>query len=225
MAPKFENDWQIILQEEFEKDYYQKLRRQLKNEYRSHPVYPAMDQIFNALHYTSYQDTKVLLLGQDPYHGENQAHGLCFSVSGDQPVPPSLKNIYKELRDDLGCSIPNHGYLKKWADQGVLMLNAVLTVRAGQAASHKKIGWELFTDRIIDLLNQKEEPVVFLLWGNFAQSKASLIDNPRHLILRSPHPSPLSANRGFFGSRPFSKVNHFLQQHHIEPIDWCIDYR
>ncbi|HAE61035.1 MAG TPA: uracil-DNA glycosylase [Eubacteriaceae bacterium] len=223
MSVKLKNDWNEKLSAEFEKDYYRKLRSILKKEYETYKIYPPMDDIFNALHYTSFKDAKVLILGQDPYHGPNQAHGLCFSVSPKVSVPPSLQNIYKELKSDLGLKIPNNGYLKKWADQGVLLLNAVLTVRAGVAASHSKIGWHEFTDHIISLLNEKEDPVVFILWGKYAQSKESLITKKHHLIIKSPHPSPLSANRGFFGSRPFSQTNIFLKSHGIEEIDWQIE--
>ena len=223
MTVFFENDWQTVLSDEFQKEYYIKLRNQLIKEYKEHCVYPNMYDIFNALHLTAYNDTKAVIIGQDPYHNEGQAHGLCFSVQKDIDIPPSLKNIYKELKDDLGYDIPKHGYLAKWAEQGVLMLNAVLTVRAHQAASHKKLGWEHFTDRIISLLNDKNEPVVFILWGAFAQSKEPLITNPKHLIIKSAHPSPLSASRGFFGSKPFSKTNSFLTANGIEPIDWRID--
>ena len=223
MTVFFENDWQTILSDEFNKEYYIELRNQLIKEYKEHLVYPDMYDIFNALHLTAYSDTKAVIIGQDPYHNEGQAHGLCFSVQKDIDIPPSLKNIYKELKEDLGYDIPNHGYLVKWAEQGVLMLNAVLTVRAHQAASHKKLGWEHFTDQIISLLNKKSEPVVFILWGAFAQSKEPLITDPKHLIIKSPHPSPLSASRGFFGSKPFSKTNSFLVANGIKPIDWQID--
>ncbi len=223
MTVFFENDWQTILSDEFQKEYYIELRNQLIKEYKEHRIYPNMYDIFNALHLTAYSDTKAVIIGQDPYHNEGQAHGLCFSVQKDIDIPPSLKNIYKELKDDLGYDIPNHGYLVKWAEQGVLMLNAVLTVRAHKAASHKKLGWEHFTDRIISLLNEKDEPVVFILWGAFAQSKEALITNPKHLIIKSPHPSPLSASRGFFGSKPFSKTNSYLVANGIKPIDWQID--
>lgn len=223
MTVFFENDWQSVLSDEFQKGYYIELRDKLIKEYKEHRVYPNMYDIFNALHLTAYNDTKAVIIGQDPYHNEGQAHGLCFSVQKDIDIPPSLKNIYKELKDDLGYDIPSHGYLVKWAEQGVLMLNAVLTVRAHQAASHKKLGWEHFTDRIISLLNDKNEPVVFILWGAFAQSKEPLITNPNHLIIKSAHPSPLSASRGFFGSKPFSKTNSFLTANGIEPIDWRID--
>lgn len=182
-----------------------------------------MYDIFNAFHYTSYSDTKVCIIGQDPYHGPGQAHGLCFSVKPEVKVPPSLQNIYKELKSDLGCTIPNHGYLKKWTEQGVLLLNAVLTVRAGQAASHRGKGWEQFTDYVIRQLNEREKPVVFMLWGNFAISKSDMITNSQHHIIKSPHPSPLSANRGFFGSRPFSKANAFLTENGFSPVDWQIE--
>ncbi|MBF7096034.1 uracil-DNA glycosylase [Alkalibacter mobilis] len=223
MGVDFENDWKDILSEEFGKEYYKNLRSILKAEYGNHRVFPPKNDIFNALHYTSYKDTKVLILGQDPYHGENQAHGLCFSVNPSIRIPPSLINIYKELQQDLGCYIPNNGYLKKWADQGVLLLNAVLTVRSSSPGSHGKIGWNQFTDNIISLLNKKSDPVVFILWGNYARSKKSLITNPIHLVLESAHPSPLSASRGFFGSRPFSKTNAFLKANGSKEIDWQIE--
>lgn len=222
MAAKFENDWQGLLAPEFEKEYYLKLRAVLKNEYRQREIFPKADEIFSALHYTAYQDIKAVIIGQDPYHGEGQAHGLCFSVGRDVTIPPSLVNIYKELNDDLDIAPPNHGYLKKWADEGVLLLNAILTVRAHKAASHHGIGWETFTDHIISLVNQREKPAVFILWGAFAGSKAALVTNPQHLIIKSPHPSPLSAHRGFFGSKPFSKTNDFLSKNGIAPIDWAI---
>lgn len=223
MAVKFDNDWNNYLKNEFESDYYQKLRKELIEEYKKYTVYPNMYDIFNALFLTSYQDTKVVILGQDPYHNEGQAHGLSFSVKPDIDIPPSLQNIFKELHDDLGIKIPNNGYLVKWAEQGVLLLNAVLTVRAHIAASHRKLGWEQFTDRIITLLNERHDPVVFVLWGAFAQSKEILITNKTHLILKSPHPSPLSASRGFFGCRHFSKTNDFLICNGKEPIDWQIE--
>ncbi len=217
------NDWQDLLKDEFEKDYYLKLRSFLADEYKTKTIYPDMYDIFNALNYTQNKDVKVVILGQDPYHGPNQAHGLSFSVKPNVTIPPSLVNIYKELNSDLGCSIPNNGYLKKWSDQGVMLLNTVLTVRAGQANSHKKIGWEYFTDKIISLLNDKENPIVFILWGKNAQSKLNIIKNPKHFILKSVHPSPLSAHRGFFGSKPFSKTNEFLISTGKEPIDWQIE--
>lgn len=222
MGITFNNDWNTPLQQEFQKDYYRKLRRFLIKEYKTQVIYPGMYDIFNAYHYTSYSGTKVCIIGQDPYHGPNQAHGLCFSVKPEVAVPPSLQNIYKELYDDCGCPIPNHGYLKHWTDEGVLMLNAVLTVRAGQAASHKGKGWEQFTDHTITLLNLRKDPVVFILWGAFAQSKTALITNPQHYIIKSAHPSPLSAHRGFFGSRPFSRANVFLESIGKTPIDWAI---
>lgn len=218
----FKNDWEEPLQQEFTKDYYLNLRHHLIQEYKTHTIYPDMYDIFNAFHFTSYSGTKVCIIGQDPYHGPGQAHGLCFSVKPEVSIPPSLRNIYKELHDDLGCPIPNHGYLKHWTDEGVLLLNAILTVRAGQAASHHGLGWEHFTDQVIELLNAREKPVVFILWGSFAQSKIPMITNPQHAIIKSPHPSPLSANRGFFGSKPFSRANHFLEQVGIEPVDWAI---
>lgn len=217
------NDWQNLLEDEFRKDYYLKLRGFLINEYKTKTIYPDMYDIFNALHYTAYRDVKVVILGQDPYHGPNQAHGLSFSVKPGVPAPPSLVNIYKELRDDLGCYIPNNGYLKKWTDQGVLLLNTVLTVRAGDANSHQNMGWEHFTDKIISFLNDREDPIVFILWGKNAQSKLSIINNQRHYIIKSVHPSPLSSMRGFFGSKPFSKANNFLVSIGKEPIDWQIE--
>jgi uracil-DNA glycosylase len=217
------NDWENLLEEEFKKDYYLRLRKFLINEYRTRIIYPNMYDIFNALHYTAYKDVKVVILGQDPYHGPNQAHGLSFSVKPGVPAPPSLMNIYKELHDDLGCYIPNNGYLKKWTDQGVMLLNTVLTVRAGEANSHKDMGWEHFTDKVISLLNEREDPIVFILWGKNAQSKLSIINNPKHFIIKSVHPSPLSANRGFFGSKPFSRANNFLVSIGKEPIDWQIE--
>lgn len=223
MKKIFDNDWEELLKTEMEKDYYQSLRAFLIKEYKSKTIYPDMFSIFNALHYTSYSDTKVLILGQDPYHGEKQAHGLAFSVNPGMRIPPSLINIYKELSSDLGCYIPNNGHLKKWTDQGVLLLNTSLTVVANQANSHSKIGWEIFTDRIIELLNEREDPLVFILWGNNAKSKERLISNNRHHIIKSVHPSPLSANRGFFGSRPFSKTNNILIDIGKTPIDWQIE--
>lgn len=217
------NDWQCLLEDEFEKDYYLKLRSFLANEYRTKTIYPDMYDIFNALHYTEYRNVKVVILGQDPYHGPNQAHGLSFSVKLGVPVPPSLNNIYKELNSDLSCYVPTNGYLKKWADQGVMLLNTVLTVREGQANSHKNIGWEHFTDKIISLLNHREDPIVFILWGKNAQSKLSIINNTKHCIIKSVHPSPLSVYGGFFGSRPFSRTNDFLASIGKEPIDWQIE--
>lgn len=223
MRQILKNDWNELLKDEFSKDYYLSLREFLKNEYTTKIIYPDKYDIFNALHYTSYKDVKVVILGQDPYHGPNQAHGLSFSVSPGVKIPPSLLNIYKELNSDLGCYIPNNGYLKKWADQGVLLLNTSLTVRAGEANSHKNKGWDIFTDKIISLINKKTDPVVFLLWGNNAINKKKLITNKQHLILSSTHPSPLSASRGFFGSKPFSKINKFLVSVNKAPIDWQIE--
>ena len=223
MAANLGNDWQELLAPEFEKDYYKKLRHFLAEEYRRTAVYPDMYEIFSTLQCTSYKDVKVVILGQDPYHEPGQAHGFSFSVKPGIEIPPSLQNIYKELASDLGCSVPATGYLKKWADQGVLMLNAVLTVRAHQANSHRGMGWEQFTDRIISLLNEREDPVVFLLWGRNAREKKALITAPQHLVLEAAHPSPLSAYNGFFGCRHFSKTNEFLRAHGKEPIDWQIE--
>lgn len=216
------NDWQTYLQEEFTKPYYKSLRQFLKQEYMTKTIYPHMKDIFNALHYTPFERVKVVILGQDPYHGPNQAHGLSFSVQPGVAQPPSLVNIFTELQNDLGFPTPNHGHLVHWAKQGVLLLNTVLTVRAGQAHSHRNKGWEQFTDRVIETLNMKEHPVVYILWGRAAQNKISLIDTNKHEIITSPHPSPLSAHRGFFGSKPFSRTNELLLKHQLEPIDWQI---
>ena len=217
------NDWLGPLTPEFRKPYYAKLYQTIREEYNSRQIFPNADDIFNAFSFTPLSDVKAVILGQDPYHNDGQAHGLCFSVKPDVDVPPSLVNIYKELNEDLGCYIPNHGYLKKWADQGVLLLNTVLTVRAHQANSHRGIGWEEFTDAAIRVLNEQDRPIVFILWGRPAQTKKAMLNNPKHLILEAPHPSPLSAYRGFFGSRPFSKTNEFLKQHGVAPIDWQIE--
>lgn len=217
------NDWDEILKDEFKKEYYQRLRVFLVEEYRHHTIYPDMYDIFNALRYTAYKDVKVVILGQDPYHGPNQAHGLCFSVKKGVTPPPSLMNIYQELHEDLGCTIPDHGELIKWCRQGVLLLNTVLTVRRGQANSHRGKGWEILSDEIIRKLNERKEPIVFLLWGRNAQEKKNLITNPAHLILACSHPSPFSADYGFFGCRHFSKANTFLKSHDMEPIDWQIE--
>lgn len=214
------NDWLDSIKGEFAKPYYKELYTFVKDEYNTKEIFPPADDIFNAFHFTPLSKVKVLLLGQDPYHNYHQAHGLSFSVLPGVEPPPSLVNIFKELHDDLGCTIPPHGCLKHWAEQGVLLLNTVLTVREHQANSHQGIGWERFTDHIIELLNQRAQPMVFILWGRPAQSKQPMITNPHHLVLTSSHPSPLSAYRGFFGSRPFSKVNHFLTEHGMEPIDW-----
>ena len=216
----FKNDWGQYLKEEMAQPYYRQLRQFLIGEYSTKQVYPDMYSIFNALHYTSYADTKVLILGQDPYHEPGQAHGLSFSVQPNVPPPPSLVNIFKELETDLGCTVPNNGCLEPWARQGVLLLNTVLTVQAHRANSHRDKGWEIFTDKIISLLNQREKPVAFILWGSPARRKKAMITNPQHFIVESTHPSPLSAYRGFFGSRPFSKVNKFLESVGEEPINW-----
>ena len=214
------NDWDSLLQEEFQKSYYLNLREFLKTEYFTKKIYPPMNDIFNALVYTSYKDARVVILGQDPYHGEGQAHGLCFSVKRGTPLPPSLKNIFKELDDDLGIAAPPSGELIGWARQGVLLLNTTLTVREGMPQSHKGKGWETLTDKIISLMNEKQEPVVFILWGGNARVKKSLITNPSHLVLECAHPSPLSAFAGFFGSKHFSRANAFLTEKGLAPIDW-----
>lgn len=218
------NDWLEAIRPEFSKPYYKELFEFVKGEYSRVTVYPPADDIFNAFHFTPLSQVKVLILGQDPYHNVHQAHGLSFSVPSDQPdIPPSLKNIYKELQEDLGCRIPNNGYLKKWADQGVFLLNTVLTVQAHQANSHQGKGWEKFTDAVIQAVNAQDRPVVYLLWGRPAQSKIPMLTNPKHLILKAPHPSPLSAHRGFFGCRHFSQANEFLERNGVEPIDWQIE--
>ncbi|MDR1774287.1 MAG: uracil-DNA glycosylase [Clostridioides sp.] len=216
------NDWDELLGDEFKKDYYLKLRKFLIDEYKTNTIYPNPYKIFEALKLTSYKDTKVLILGQDPYHEERQANGLAFSVESDVAIPPSLRNIYKELNSDLGCYIPNNGVLTSWAQQGVLLLNTVLTVRAHQANSHKNIGWEILTDKIIEILNQREDPVIFVLWGANARKKNILINTQKHFILESPHPSPLSANRGFFGCKHFSKINNILAENNKNAINWQI---
>lgn len=218
-----DNDWLEPMNGEFRKPYYKKLYETVKKEYETRTVYPAPDDIFNAFAFTPLSKVKVVILGQDPYHEPGQAHGLCFSVKPEVAIPPSLVNIYQELREDCGCYIPNNGYLKKWADQGVMLLNTVLTVQAHAANSHRNIGWEEFTDAAIRALNEQDRPIVFILWGRPAQSKKAMLNNPQHLILEAPHPSPLSAYRGFFGSRPFSKTNKFLQEHGLDPIDWQIE--
>jgi uracil-DNA glycosylase len=218
-----ENDWLVALKGEFGKPYYKELFRFVKEEYSHTLVYPKAEDIFNAFHFTPLSQVKVVILGQDPYHGEGQAHGLCFSVQPGIEIPPSLLNIYKELHEDLGCDIPNNGYLKKWADQGVLMLNTVLTVRAHRPASHQGRGWEQFTDAVLQAVNLQERPIVYLLWGRPAQRKIPMLNNPKHLILKAPHPSPLSAYRGFFGCKHFSKANCFLEENGVEAIDWQIE--
>lgn len=217
------NDWLDEVGDEFHKKYYLQLDQFIKEEYSNYIVYPKADNIFSAFHFTPYEQVKVVIIGQDPYHNEGQAHGLCFSVQPKVKIPPSLVNIYKELQDDLSCFIPNNGYLVKWAKQGVLMLNTVLTVRAHQANSHQAKGWEQFTDAVIHALNEKDAPIVFILWGRPAQMKKKMLTNPRHLILEAPHPSPLSSYRGFFGSKPFSKTNIFLTENGLTPIDWQIE--
>ena len=214
------NDWDALLEGEFKKEYYLKLREFLKVEYSTQTVYPPMFDIFNALKYTSFKQTKVVILGQDPYHGPGQAHGLCFSVREGIKFPPSLQNIFKELESEYGIQPPKSGELTAWAKQGVLLLNTTLTVRQGTPQSHKGQGWEILTDRIISLLNQKEEPVIFLLWGANAWAKKPLIKNPKHLVLECAHPSPLSAYRGFFGCNHFKKANEYLEKNGIEPIEW-----
>lgn len=219
----FGNEWDEIMAGEFDLPYYKELREFLKQEYFSREIYPDMHNIFNAMKHTSYNNVKAVILGQDPYHEPGQAHGLCFSVQKGCPIPPSLQNIYKELNADLGIPPASHGELYKWADRGVLMLNTVLTVRRGQANSHKGKGWEIFTDHVIGKLNEREKPIVFLLWGGNAKAKRSLITNPNHLVLMAAHPSPLSAYNGFFGCRHFSKCNEFLAAHGIEPVDWRIE--
>ena len=217
------NEWDNLLRDEFDKEYYQKLRGFLAKEYRTKRIFPDMYDIFNALKFTSYSDVNVVIIGQDPYHGEGQAHGLSFSVKKGMEPPPSLKNIFKELSDDLGIAVPKHGELTKWARQGVLLLNAVLTVRMGEANSHKNMGWGKFTDRVIELLNKRETPIVFVLWGANARNKKSLITNPIHKILESVHPSPLSAYQGFLGNGHFKKANEFLKMHGKSEINWKIE--
>lgn len=218
-----QNDWLVPLEAEFRKPYYKELYKFVREEYSQRAVYPPSDEIFSALHLTQLKDVKVVILGQDPYHEPGQAHGLCFSVKPDQEIPPSLENIYKELHDDLGCYIPNNGFLESWAKQGVLLLNTVLTVRAHAANSHRGKGWEYFTDAIIEAVEAQDRPVVYMLWGKPAQSKIPMLTNPRHLALKAPHPSPLSAYRGFFGCRHFSIANRFLQENGIDPINWQIE--
>ena len=221
--PPISGEWAEALAPEFKKPYYKKLFQTVSEEYRTHRIFPPGDDIFNAFHLTPLPQVKVVILGQDPYHGEGQAHGICFSVRPDVEIPPSLVNIYKELEEDVGCYIPNNGYLEKWARQGVLLLNTVLTVRAHQANSHRGIGWEEFTDAAIRVLAAQDRPMVFILWGKPAQAKKPMITNPKHLVLFSAHPSPLSAYRGFFGSRVFSRTNQYLESHGLTPIDWQIE--
>ena len=220
--PKIESGWREVLFDEFQKPYFASLKEFLTSEKQKHTVYPHGSNIFAAFDNTPFDKVKVVILGQDPYHGANQAHGLAFSVNEGVPFPPSLQNIFKELRDDMGCDIPKSGNLTSWAKEGVFLLNTVLSVRASEANSHKNRGWEIFTDSVIRRLSEQKESLVFILWGNPAGTKASLIDEKKHLILKSPHPSPLSSYRGFFGSKPFSKTNEFLKSKAIRPIDWCI---
>lgn len=221
--PAITGDWLEAIGGEFSKPYYKDLYKFIIEEYSKYTIYPPKNDLLNAFAYTKLKDVKVVILGQDPYHEPGQAHGLAFSVLPGQPAPPSLVNIYNELKDDLGCYIPNNGYLKKWADQGVLLLNTVLTVRAHNANSHKGKGWEQFTDAVIRALNEEDRPIVFLLWGRPAQMKASMLNNPKHLVLKAPHPSPLSAYRGFFGCKNFSICNEFLEKNGQKPIDWQIE--
>ncbi|MBQ9768528.1 MAG: uracil-DNA glycosylase [Lachnospiraceae bacterium] len=218
-----DNDWLPAVNAEFKKPYYADLYKFVKEEYSKTAVFPPSDEIFSALHLTPLSKVKVVIIGQDPYHNVGQAHGLCFSVRPEVDIPPSLVNIYKELQSDLGCKIPNNGYLVKWAEQGVLLLNTVLTVRAHQANSHQGKGWEQFTDAIIRAVNAEDRPIAYLLWGRPAQSKMSMLDNPKHKVFTAPHPSPLSAHRGFFGCKHFSQANAFLQENGMEPIDWQIE--
>lgn len=221
--PPLAGEWLDALQGEFSKPYYRDLFQTVNEEYKTKRIFPPADDIFNAFHFTPLNEVKVVILGQDPYHNQGQAHGLCFSVKKGVDIPPSLVNIYQELHDDLGCYIPNNGYLEKWARQGVLMLNTVLTVRAHQANSHRNLGWEEFTDAAIRVLDLQDQPIVFILWGRPAQMKKRMLHNPAHLILEAPHPSPLSARRGFFGSKPFSQTNAFLESRGLAPIDWQIE--
>ncbi len=217
------NKWDVLLSEEYNKDYFKSLIDFIKKEYKEKKIYPPQNEVFNAFRYTDFDNIKVVILGQDPYHGPNQAEGLSFSVSNEVLKPPSLKNIFKELESDLGIPFPEHNSLKNWAKQGVLLLNAVLTVEEHKPTSHKDKGWEIFTDDVIKIINTKDQPVVFILWGAYARSKKSLITNPKHLIIESAHPSPFSARNGFFGSKPFSRTNEFLKKNNIEEIDWRIE--
>lgn len=216
------NSWDIYLKDEFNKDYFKEILKQVEKEYKEHTCYPPKNEIFNAFRYTTYENLKVVIIGQDPYHGEHQAEGLSFSVKNEVKRPPSLQNIFKELEDDLGIKVSDNNSLIPWAKEGVLLLNAVLTVEEKKPASHQMIGWETFTDEVIKIINKKEEPVVFILWGNFARNKKKLITNPNHFIIESPHPSPFSAYNGFFGSKPFSKTNNFLKSKGLKEINWQI---
>lgn len=218
----FGNDWDKVLEEETQKTYFKELEQALEREYKEHVIFPPKELLYSALKLTPYSKTRVVILGQDPYHGLNQAHGLSFSVLPGVRIPPSLRNIYSELREDMGISTPDHGTLDHWAHQGVLLLNTVLTVRQGKPNSHKNLGWETFTDAVMEKLNERTTPLVFILWGAHAQKKGSFIDTNRHLVIQSPHPSPFSAHRGFLGSRPFSRSNQFLESHDLKGIDWCI---
>jgi uracil-DNA glycosylase len=220
--PKLSDEWLHVLSDEFKKPYFFALKEFLLNEKKQHQIYPKGENIFNAFNMTSFKDIKVVILGQDPYHGANQAHGLCFSVQEGIAHPPSLKNIFTELHNDIGCDIPVNDTLTQWAKEGVFLINAVLTVRASEANSHRAKGWEYFTDAVIKKISEQKEHVVFILWGRPAQMKASLIDASKHLILKAPHPSPLSSYRGFFGSKPFSSTNNYLKSKNIEPINWCL---
>lgn len=220
--PGLTGEWKEALEGEFAKDYYRKLFLFIREQYSKVLVFPPADEIFTAFHLTPLNKVKAVIIGQDPYHNVGQAHGLCFSVKPNVDIPPSLENIYKELHDDLGCTIPSHGYLTSWAEQGVLLLNTVLTVQAHKPMSHRGVGWDEFTDAAIDAVNKQDRPIVFILWGKPAQEKASMLNNPKHLILKAPHPSPLSAYRGFFGSKPFSQTNTFLEQNGVSPINWQI---
>ena len=217
------NNWDKLLEDEYKKEYFVNLIDFLKKEYKEKTIYPKQNEIFNAFRYTSYDDVKVVIIGQDPYHGPKQAEGLSFSVSNDVLKPPSLQNIFKELQSDLEIPFPEHNSLIPWAREGVLLLNAVLTVEEHKPASHSKIGWEMFTDHVIEILNKREKPIVFILWGAFARSKKTLITNPNHYIIESAHPSPFSARNGFFGSKPFSKTNEFLKKNNIKEIDWKVE--
>ena len=223
MTNRIGNDWDILLQDEYQKEYFKKLLDFVKKEYQTKTIYPKQNEVFNAFRYTSFDNVKVVILGQDPYHGPNQAEGLSFSVSNEVLKPPSLQNIFKELESDLGISFPKSNSLKPWAKQGVLLLNAVLTVEEHKPTSHKDKGWETFTDDIIKILNNKQEPIVFILWGAYARNKKSLITNSRHLIIESAHPSPFSARNGFFGSKPFSRTNKFLRENNLKEIDWRVE--
>ncbi|MBR6258146.1 MAG: uracil-DNA glycosylase [Lachnospiraceae bacterium] len=220
--PPLSGSWEAALSGEFKKPYYKRLRDTVVKEYSTHEIFPSKNDLYAAMHLTPLDKVKVVILGQDPYHEPGQAHGLCFSVQKGVKIPPSLVNIYQELHDDLGLDIPGHGDLTSWAEQGVLLLNTVLTVRAHQAFSHRGIGWEQFTDAIIEAVNKEDRPIVYMLWGSPAQSKSRMLNNPKHLILKAPHPSPLSAYRGFFGCRHFSKCNEFLSANGVEPVDWKI---